>query len=135
VSIRKGHTYRIVVSDLIRERPIWFGGIDRSEASMDAFYKWLGPKKSKGIKIAVMDMWKPFMKSTKKKGHAPQTAVLFDKFHSRSSPQSSSGTGAGSRRTARPRRSSPSGSSRESTPRSGSSNGGRTDSGTKSTFD
>jgi hypothetical protein len=25
VSIRKGHTYRIVVSDLIRRRPIWFG--------------------------------------------------------------------------------------------------------------
>ena len=42
---------------------------------------WLGSKKSKGIKIAVMDMWKPFLKSTKKKGHAPQAAVLFDKFH------------------------------------------------------
>ncbi len=26
VSIRKGHTYRIVVSDLQRHRPIWFGG-------------------------------------------------------------------------------------------------------------
>ena len=26
ISIRKGHTYRIVVSDLIRRRPIWFGG-------------------------------------------------------------------------------------------------------------
>ena len=25
ISIRKGHTYRIVVSDLIRGRPIWFG--------------------------------------------------------------------------------------------------------------
>lgn len=81
VSIRKGHTYRIVVSDLVRKRPIWFGGVDRSEASMDAFYKWLGPKKTKGIKIAVMDMWKPFLKSTKKKGHAPQAAILFDKFH------------------------------------------------------
>lgn len=81
VSIRKGYTYRIVVSDLVRERPIWFGGTDRSEASLDAFYKWLGPRKSKGIKIAVMDMWKPFLKSTKKKGHAPQAAILFDKFH------------------------------------------------------
>ena len=30
LSIRKGHTYRIVVSDLIRARPIWFGGTDRS---------------------------------------------------------------------------------------------------------
>ena len=35
ISIRKGHTYRIVVSDLERRRPIWFGGEDRSEASMD----------------------------------------------------------------------------------------------------
>ena len=34
ISIRKGHTYRIVVSDLLRGRPIWFGGDDRSEASM-----------------------------------------------------------------------------------------------------
>lgn len=24
ISVRKGHTYRIVVSDLIRRRPIWF---------------------------------------------------------------------------------------------------------------
>ena len=79
VSIKKGHTYRIVVNDLIRERPIWFGGTDRSEASMDVFYEWLGPKKSKGIQIAVMDMWKPFLASTKV--HAPQAAVLFDKFH------------------------------------------------------
>ena len=41
VSIRKRHTYRIVVSDLIRGRPIWFGGEDRSEASMAQFYAWL----------------------------------------------------------------------------------------------
>jgi hypothetical protein len=26
IAIRKGHTYRIVVSDLRRGRPIWFGG-------------------------------------------------------------------------------------------------------------
>ena len=32
ISIRKGHTYRIVVSDLLRRRPIWFGGTDRSES-------------------------------------------------------------------------------------------------------
>lgn len=38
ISIRKGHSYRIVVSDLVRYRPIWFGGTDRSEASMNQFY-------------------------------------------------------------------------------------------------
>jgi transposase len=57
VSIRKGHTYRIVVSDLLRRRPIWFGGEDRSEASMEQFYTWLGPKKCGRIRLAVMYMW------------------------------------------------------------------------------
>lgn len=79
VSIRKGHTYRIVVSDLGRKRPIWFGGEDRSEKSMNLFFGWLGEKKSKGIHLAVMDMWKAFHKSTR--NHAPQAAILFDKFH------------------------------------------------------
>lgn len=79
ISIRKGHTYRIVVSDLIRRRPVWFGGQDRSEASMAQFYDWLGPKKSAGIRLAVMDMWKPFRHATT--DNAPQAAILFDKFH------------------------------------------------------
>jgi transposase len=79
ISVRKGHSYRIVVSDLVRKRPIWFGGVDRSEASMAAFYDWLGLKKSSKIKLAVMDMWKPFRNATKDK--APQAAILFDKFH------------------------------------------------------
>ena len=79
ISIRKGHTYRIVVSDLIRHRPIWFGGEDRSEASMAKFYEWLGKKKCAGIRLAVMDMWKPFRNATSVA--APQAAILFDKFH------------------------------------------------------
>ena len=79
IAIRKGHTYRIVVSDLIRRRPIWFGGKDRSEASMGEFYAWVGPKKSSRIGLAVMDMWKPFRVATA--AHAPKAAILFDKFH------------------------------------------------------
>ena len=79
VSIKKGHTYRIVVSDLVRQRPIWFGGKDRSAASLDEFFAWLGPRKSARIRLAVMDMWKPFRTSTAR--HAPQASILFDKFH------------------------------------------------------
>lgn len=79
ISLRKGHIYRIVVSDLERSRPIWFGGEDRSEESMDIFYQWLGPKKAKKIQLAVMDMWKAFEKSAKK--NVPQAAILYDKFH------------------------------------------------------
>ena len=79
ISIRKGHIYRIVVSDLEKRRPIWFGGEDRSKESMDLFYDWLGPAKTKHIRLAVMDMWKPFEKSTREK--APHAAILYDKFH------------------------------------------------------
>ncbi len=79
ISIRKGHSYRIVVSDLERRRPIWFGGEDRSEASMDQFYRFLGNQKAKRVRLAVMDMWRAFRNSTHR--HAPQAAILFDKFH------------------------------------------------------
>jgi len=79
ISIRKGHTYRIVVSDLIRRRPIWFGGEDRSEASMKQFYDAFGAGKNAKIELAVMDMWKPFRTATQ--ACAPQAAVVFDKFH------------------------------------------------------
>lgn len=79
VSVRKGHTYRIVVSDLLRYRPIWFGGKDRSEASMEMFYLWLGSKKCDRIRLAVMDMWKPFSNATAR--CAVNAAILFDKFH------------------------------------------------------
>src|SRR5437773_10957377 len=64
IAIRKGHSYRIVVSDLIRGRPIWFGGGDRSEASMGEFYAWLGKKKSARLRLTVMDMWRPFRLAT-----------------------------------------------------------------------
>jgi len=79
VSIKKGHTYRIVVSDLVRHRPIWFGGQARSEASLDQFYAWLGARKTARIRLVVMDMWKPFRLATTR--HAPQASILFDKFH------------------------------------------------------
>ena len=79
ISVRKGHDYRIVVSDLLRKRPIWFGGQDRKQISMAQFYEWLGPRKSARVRLAVMDMWLPFRKATQ--AHAPNAAILFDKFH------------------------------------------------------
>ena len=79
ISIGKGHDYRIVVSDLEKRRPIWFGGPDRSEKSMDLFYQSLGPSRAGRIRLAVMDMWKPFENSALR--NAPGAAILYDKFH------------------------------------------------------
>ncbi len=42
ISIRKGHTYRIVVSKLIRKRPIWFASNDHSQARMSMYCDALG---------------------------------------------------------------------------------------------
>ena len=81
IAIAKGHRYRIVVSDLERGRPIWFGGKDRSEASLDEFFAWLGPDKCGKIRLAVMDMWQAFRTSTLREGNAPQATILYDKFH------------------------------------------------------
>ena len=79
ISIKKGHHYRIVVSDLERGRAIWFGGKDRSEESMDLFWEELGPQKAKKMRLVVMDMWEAFENSAVK--NAPQAAILYDKFH------------------------------------------------------
>ncbi len=79
ISIRKGHVYRIVVSDLERGQPIWFGGTDRSEASLTMFYDFLGVSETAAVRLAVMDMWKPFRNATR--AQAPHAAILYDKFH------------------------------------------------------
>src|SRR5262249_25551228 len=78
ISIRKGHTYRIVVSDLLRRRPIWFGGTNRSEASMAAFYDWLGPKKSEGIRLGGRGRWEAF--PHRAGGGGPKGRVFFRKI-------------------------------------------------------
>src|SRR6202140_4011961 len=70
---------RLVVSDLERKRAIWFGGDGRGERDMDMFYAFLGKESADKIRLAVMDMWKPFRQSTQR--NAPQAAILFDKFH------------------------------------------------------
>lgn len=79
ISIRKGHDYRIIASDLDLRRPIWVGGCGWKEVDMDLFYADLGAEKASGIKIAVMDMWKPFRNSADK--HIPQASIVYDKFH------------------------------------------------------
>ena len=79
ISIKQGHEYRIVVSDLEQRRVIWFGGKDRKQESMDEFYKWLGTPKTEEIRLIVMDMWKAFRESARL--FAPQADILFDKFH------------------------------------------------------
>ena len=79
ISIRKGHNYRVIVSDLDQRRPIWVGGEGRKEEDLDGFFNFIGKSKCKRIDLAVMDMWKAFRNSTQK--NAPQALIIYDKFH------------------------------------------------------
>ena len=40
---------------------------------MSVFYQWREPRKTKGIRLAVMDMWKPCRNATR--ACAPQAAI------------------------------------------------------------
>ncbi len=79
IAIRKGHNYRIVVSDLDQARPIWIGGKGRTEADLDLFFATLGARKSASIKLVVMDMWRAFHNSATR--NVPRARIIFDKFH------------------------------------------------------
>ncbi len=67
------------MSDLERGRQIWFGGKDSSEERLRELFGDLRKRKSARIRLAVMDMWKPFRNATE--ACAPQAAILYDKFH------------------------------------------------------
>lgn len=79
IAIRKGHNYRIVVSDLDRHRPIWVGGEGRKETDLDRFFVALSDTQRHRIQLAVMDMWQPFRRSVI--NHLPQARIIYDKFH------------------------------------------------------
>ena len=54
-------------------------GKGRKEKNLKKFWKWFGPKRTKLIKIAVMDMWKGFINSFR--ANCPGIVILYDKFH------------------------------------------------------
>ncbi|TKB92102.1 MAG: hypothetical protein E8D40_07890 [Nitrospira sp.] len=53
ISIRKGHEYRVVVSDLVGQRPIWFGGTGRKQTDLEQFFTAYGERRCQGIQVAV----------------------------------------------------------------------------------
>jgi transposase len=78
IAYEKGHHYITVVRDIDLNRVIWVG-LERKKETMDKFFAELGKEKSIRIKIAVMDMWDPYIASVKE--NCPDAEIIFDKFH------------------------------------------------------
>lgn len=77
IAYEKGHKYLTVVRDADLGKVIWVGK-SRKKETLDKFFKELGIKKSWRIKLAVIDMWDPYIASIKANTDA---AIIFDKFH------------------------------------------------------
>jgi len=80
LAIGPGQSYRVIVHDLVRRRPIWVGGDKgRTREAVDEFFGTLGPQVLQGVRLAVMDMWKPYRASTE--AHCPNARIHYDHFH------------------------------------------------------
>lgn len=77
VSYRKGHKYLTVVRDLDEGRVLWVHE-GRKKETLDLFFSELGKSKCRLIKVAVIDMWDPYIASIKENTNAK---IVFDKFH------------------------------------------------------
>lgn len=79
-SFQKRHEYVTVVSDLEKGRVLHIAD-DRGKEALDEFWKILPVGQIVKIEAVAMDMWDPYIKSTRE--HLPEAdeRIVFDKFH------------------------------------------------------
>ena len=79
-AIAKRHRYLTLVCDLTRGT-VEFIAFDRKKSSLDAFYQSLSAKQLAGIRGVAMDMWEPFVSSTRQFVPEASEKIVFDRFH------------------------------------------------------
>lgn len=79
-AIAKRHRYLTVVADLDRGRVVYLAD-DRKQESLDGFWQTLTPAQRDGITAVAMDMWEPYVQSTRAHVPAAEGKIVFDKFH------------------------------------------------------
>jgi hypothetical protein len=79
-AIAKRHRYLTVVADLAQSRVLYLAE-DRKEASLDGFWATLTPPQRDGIEAISMDMWEPYIQSTRAHLEEADGKIVFDQFH------------------------------------------------------
>lgn len=79
-AIAKRHRYLTVVADLERSRVLYLAE-DRKQESLDGFWAALTPAQREGIEAIAMDMWEPYIQSTRTHLKHAEEKIVFDKFH------------------------------------------------------
>lgn len=79
-SFQKRHEYVTVVSDLDAKTVVNVA-FDRNEDSLKAFYEGLSPAELSAIDVVAMDMWRPYIKTTRQYVPDADRKIAFDRFH------------------------------------------------------
>jgi transposase len=79
-AIAKRHRYLTVVADLEQSRVLYLAE-DRKQESLDGFWATLTPEQRDGIEAIAMDMWEPYIQSTRAHLEDADGKIVFDKFH------------------------------------------------------
>lgn len=79
-AVAKGHNYVTLVNDLDRGT-VEFIADDRKKASLDAYYESRTLRQRAGIRAVAMDMWEPYIRSTRAYLPRADGKIVFDRFH------------------------------------------------------
>ena len=79
-AIAKRHRYVTIVADLERSRVLYLAD-DRKQESLDGFWPTLTATQRDGITAVAMDMWEPYVQSTRAHLPGANDKIVFDKFH------------------------------------------------------
>src|SRR6266567_7711963 len=79
-SIAKGQTYLTLVNDLERGTVEYIGD-GRRKSSLDKYYRSLSPEQLGGIEAIAMDMWEPYLLSTREHVPDADAKIVFDRYH------------------------------------------------------
>jgi transposase len=79
-AVGRGQDYVTVVTGVVGGKPkVLYVGDGRDEASLNGFWKWLGPEACARIKAVSMDMSPAYQSSVRR--YCPQAELIFDPFH------------------------------------------------------
>lgn len=79
-SFQRRHEYVSVITDLERTRVLHVAD-DRRRESLDSFWMSLPPEHLASVEAVAMDMWEPYIRSTRTHLPGADAKIVFDKFH------------------------------------------------------
>jgi len=79
-AVGHGHQYMTLVYDLERSTVEWIGE-ERKRETLDRYFGTLSEEQRRGIQAVGMDLWGPYIESTRANVPGAEGKIVFDRFH------------------------------------------------------